>query len=101
MDSFVALPSGAESEFDVQDFSDGKSSHYVQTQLVSVFLQDLQKVEAKLQEKLLREKEDEERQRRIVAKLKDKVKGCNVSQISQQLFQKHVLLSDSGGRPCK
>ncbi|XP_029019320.1 coiled-coil domain-containing protein 112 isoform X2 [Betta splendens] len=36
---------------------------------------DLQKVEAKLQEKLLREKEEEERQRRIVAKLKDKVDG--------------------------
>ncbi|XP_031164816.1 coiled-coil domain-containing protein 112 isoform X1 [Sander lucioperca] len=34
---------------------------------------DLQKVEAKLQEKQLREKEEEERQRRITAKLKEKV----------------------------
>lgn len=36
-------------------------------------------MEAKLQEKLLREKEEEERQRRIIAKLKDKVKGCTLN----------------------
>ncbi|XP_022613563.1 coiled-coil domain-containing protein 112 [Seriola dumerili] len=36
---------------------------------------DLHKVEAKLQEKQLREKEEEERQRRIAAKLKEKVDG--------------------------
>uniref|UniRef100_UPI0037E8AABE coiled-coil domain-containing protein 112 n=1 Tax=Semicossyphus pulcher TaxID=241346 RepID=UPI0037E8AABE len=36
---------------------------------------DLHKVEAKLQEKLQREKEEEERQRRIAAKLKEKVDG--------------------------
>ncbi|GAA6223185.1 coiled-coil domain-containing protein 112 [Lates japonicus] len=36
---------------------------------------DLHKVEAKLQEKQLREKEEEERQRRITAQLKEKVDG--------------------------
>lgn len=44
------------------------------TKFVSAFLQDLHKVEAKLQEKQLREKEEEERQRRITAQLKEKVR---------------------------
>lgn len=44
------------------------------TKFVCGFLQDLLKVEAKLQEKHMREKEQEERQRRIAAKLKEKVR---------------------------
>lgn len=43
------------------------------TKFVCDFLQDLLKVEAKLQEKHFKEKEQEERQRRIAAKLKNKV----------------------------
>lgn len=45
------------------------------TRLVSAFLQDLHRVEAKRHEKQLREKEQEERQRRLAAKLKEKVRG--------------------------
>lgn len=45
-------------------------------------------MEAKLQEKQLREKEEEERQRRIAAKFKEKVKNCEqVSHISQDLSE--------------
>lgn len=40
----------------------------------NLFLQDLHRVEAKLQEKQLKEKEEEERHRRIAAKLKEKVR---------------------------
>lgn len=40
-----------------------------------MMLQDLLKVEAKLQEKQLKEKEEANRQLRIAAKLKEKVKN--------------------------
>lgn len=42
-------------------------------------MQDLLKVEAKLQERQLREKVEEERQMRIAAKLKEKVGGFTVN----------------------
>lgn len=42
-------------------------------------LQDLLKVEAKLQDKQLKEKEVAERQLRIVAKLKEKVRARQIS----------------------
>lgn len=42
-------------------------------------LQDLLKVEAKLQEKQLKEKELAEKQLRIVAKLKEKVRARQIS----------------------
>lgn len=42
---------------------------------MSIMLQDLLKVEAKLQEKQLKEKEEADRQLRIAAKLKEKVKN--------------------------
>ncbi|KAK9522857.1 hypothetical protein VZT92_019296 [Zoarces viviparus] len=66
---------------------------------------DLHKVEAKLQEKQLRVKEEEERQRRITAKLKEKVDG-NVSRDPSRLTRptkgweermKHI--GSSGGGP--
>ncbi|XP_029295855.1 coiled-coil domain-containing protein 112 [Cottoperca gobio] len=66
---------------------------------------DLHKVEAKLQVKQLREKEEEERQRRITAKLKEKVDG-NVSRDPSRLTRptkgweermKHI--GPSGGGP--
>ena len=47
---------------------------YCITDAVSAFLQDLHKVEAKFQEKQLKEKEEEERHQRIAAKLKEKVR---------------------------
>ncbi len=57
-------------------------------QSLSVCLQDLHKVEAKLREKQLREKEEEERQRRIAAKLKEKVGHIACHRISKKLFTK-------------
>lgn len=48
-------------------------------QFVSFMLQDLLKVEAKLQEKQLKEKEVAEKQLRIVAKLKEKVRARQIS----------------------
>ncbi|XP_070761035.1 coiled-coil domain-containing protein 112 [Enoplosus armatus] len=66
---------------------------------------DLHKVEAKLQEKQLREKGEEERQRRIAAKLKEKVDG-HVSRDPSRLTRptkgweermKHI--GSSGGGP--
>lgn len=48
-------------------------------------MQDLLKVEAKLQEKQLREKEEEERQMRIAAKLKEKVR------VLQGTSQSHII----------
>ncbi|KAI3372789.1 hypothetical protein L3Q82_023245 [Scortum barcoo] len=66
---------------------------------------DLHKVEAKLQEKQLKEKEEEERRKRITAKLKDKVDG-HVSRDPSRLIRptkgweermKHV--GPSGGGP--
>ncbi|XP_040011756.1 coiled-coil domain-containing protein 112 [Xiphias gladius] len=66
---------------------------------------DLHKVEAKLQEKELKEKEEKERQRRIAAKLKEKVDG-HVSRDSSRLTRptkgceermKHI--GPSGGGP--
>ncbi|XP_034547904.1 coiled-coil domain-containing protein 112 [Notolabrus celidotus] len=66
---------------------------------------DLHKVEAKLQEKQQREKEEEERQRRITAKLKEKVDG-HISRDASRLTRptkgweervKHI--GPSGGGP--
>lgn len=42
---------------------------------MSTVLQDLLKVEAKVQEKQLKEKEEADRQQRVAAKLKEKVKN--------------------------
>lgn len=49
------------------------------------FLQDLLKVEAKLQERQRREREEEERQRRITAKLKEKVRLVKFMLIVSQM----------------
>lgn len=57
--------------------------------LVCAFLQDLLKVEAKLLEKQQREKEEEDRQRRITVKLKERVRG------GHQTLQKETYFIDS------
>lgn len=49
------------------------TSASVRDQQLSSCFQDLHKVEAKLHEKRLKEKGEEERQKRIAAKLKEKV----------------------------
>lgn len=73
---------------------------------VSIMLQDLLKVEVKLQEKQLKEKEEADRQLRIAAKLKEKVKTLAANNVSGGWWSADSwllirLLLHSGGRSCQ
>lgn len=65
---------------------------YCITDAVSAFLKDLHKVEAKLQEKQLKEKEEEERHQRIAAKLKEKVRVIHDKSNQKNQGLDHSLL---------